>query len=90
MLGRISKSLVTETQNIYKDAGWKLQKSLDHFNRALSDVELRIEIGLPFPLSLRADGVRLDTNKVVKQTDLTASNLNKTLILGKSCSSNAV
>ena len=50
MLGRISKSLVTETQNIYKDAGWKLQKSLDNFNRALSDVELRIEIGSPFSL----------------------------------------
>jgi len=35
-------------------------------------------------LSLTADGVRLDTNRVVKQTDIAATNLNKALILGRS------
>lgn len=43
--GRISKSLVTDTQDIYKDAGLKLKNSLENFNQALQDLQLRIEIG---------------------------------------------
>jgi len=52
-IGRISKSLVTDTHNFYEDAGVQLQRSLENFNQALLDVELRIGIGLLFSL---ADG----------------------------------